>query len=349
MGGDETGDNHRVSQPPSPSRRATIYDVARAAGVSAATVSRAFSRPGKVSAATAEQIRLAAESVGYQAAPSRTVLPGRTHRRGMISLVVSDITNPVFFELIRGAEEEAALNGYTLLLAHSRESGDIEREAVERSLDIVDGVILTSTRMPGTAIRAMARQTPTLVINRIISGVPNLFVDHVSGTRHVVDHLAALGHTDILYLAGPDASWANGVRWQTIKEHGATRGMRTTALASVAPTMDGGAALTDAILSTRATAIIGFNDMLALGAMKAMRHHGVRIPKDRSFVGFDNSTGSDLVEPGLTSVAAPQHTLGATAVRTLLAMLRDHGPTPHHSVRLPTRLVIRGSTGPAAQ
>ncbi|WP_029069486.1 LacI family DNA-binding transcriptional regulator [Jonesia quinghaiensis] len=330
-------------------RRATIYDVARVAGVSAATVSRAFSRPGKVSAATAERIREAAEFVGYQAAPGRKPLTGRVQRRGMISLIVSDITNPVFFELIRGAEEEAALNGYTLLLAHSRESGEVEREAVERSLDIVDGVILTSTRMSGTAIRAMARQTPTLAINRIISGVPNIFVDHVNGTRQVLDHLAELNHSDVLYLGGPEASWANGVRWQTLKEHGASHGMRASLLAASSPTMDGGAALADAVLASRATAVIGFNDMLALGAMKALQQRGVRIPQDRSFVGFDNSTGSDLVEPGLTSVASPQHTVGATAVRTLLAMLRDHGPTLGHSVRLPTRLVVRGSTGPTAR
>jgi DNA-binding LacI/PurR family transcriptional regulator len=195
----------------------------------------------------------------------------------------------------------------------------------------------------------MARQTPTVVINRVVSGVPNIFVDHVSGTRQVLDHLAALRHKEVLYLSGPDASWANGIRWQTIKEHGASLGIRSMTLASSAPTMEGGSALADAVRASHATAIIGFNDLLTIGVMKALQHAGIRIPLDRSLVGFDNSTGSELVEPGLTSVASPQHTLGATAVRTLLAMRGGNGPTPDHSVRLPTRLITRGSTGPAVR
>ena len=133
---------------------------------------------------------------------------------------MADISNPVYFEMIRGAEEEAAKNGYTMLLAHTRESGVVEREAIERSMDIVDGIVLSSSRMSDAAIRSMAKQKPTIVMNRGVSGVASVVTDNQRGVLRAVEHLRQLGHREIAYLAGPEASWANGMRWRSLKECG---------------------------------------------------------------------------------------------------------------------------------
>ncbi|MFJ2621326.1 LacI family DNA-binding transcriptional regulator [Glutamicibacter sp. NPDC087344] len=327
-------------------RAATIYDVARAAGVSASTVSRAFARPGRVSFATAERIRAVAAELGYRSVEIRRPLAEGRQRRGTIALVVADISNPVFFEMIRGAEEEAAKNGYTMLLAHTRESGIIEREAIERSMDIVDGIVLSSSRMSDAAIRSMAKQKPTLVMNRGVTGVASVVTDNEQGVYRAVEHLRLLGHNDIAYLAGPDASWANGMRWRALKECAAEFGMKFTAFTPGVPNMDSGAAIAGKVLGSGATAVLAYNDQLAIGFMRQAQANGYSIPQDMSIIGFDNSSDAQLVTPGLTSVAAPLHALGVAAVRNLLAIARGTASVPERPVVLPTRLAVRASTGP---
>ena len=118
----------------------TIYDVAKAAGVAPSTVSRAFSRPGRVNAETAERIRQVAEELGYRTNPLARALP--TGRTSMLALIVSDVTNPFYFEIIRGAQRAANAADYTMLLADVQESGRLEREALERALPLVEGVVL---------------------------------------------------------------------------------------------------------------------------------------------------------------------------------------------------------------
>ena len=323
----------------------TIYDVARVAGVSASTVSRSFARPGRVSFATAERIRLVAKELGYRSVEMRRPLEEGRKRHGIIALVVADISNPVYFEMIRGAEEEAAKNDYTMLLAHSRESGIIEREAIERAMDIVDGIVLSSSRMSDAAIRSMAKQKPTLVMNRGVNGVASVVTDNLRGVRRAVEHLCELGHRDIAYLAGPEASWAHGMRWRSLKEIGAELGVKVTLFEPGVPNMAGGVAIADQVLATRSTAVLAYNDQLAIGFMRHAQASGFDVPGDISVVGFDNSSDARLVVPGLTSVAAPLHALGATAVRNLLAIAKGTAAVPDRPVVLPTRLAVRGSTG----
>lgn len=325
-------------------RPATIYDVARLVGVSASTVSRAFARPGRVSFATAEKIRKAAEELGYQSVSVRRPMAQGRSRRGTIALVVADITNPVYFEMIRGAEEEAALNGYTMLLAHTRESGIVERQALERSMDIVDGIVLSSSRMSDAAIRAMAKQKPTVVMNRGVKGVASVITDNTRGVHRAIEHFRELGHQDIAFLAGPEASWANSMRWRAAKQAAAEFDLRISRVDSTAPTMDGGAAVADRIATGKPTAILAYNDQLALGLMRRLQANGFDVPGDFSIIGFDNSSGAALIVPGLSSVAAPLHALGATAVRNLLAISRGAVSAHEQGVVLPTRLVLRGST-----
>lgn len=324
---------------------ATIYDVAREAGVSASTVSRAFARPGRVSFATAEKIRTVAAELGYRSTDLRRPMAEGRQRHGTIALVIADISNPVFFDMIRGAEEEAAKNGYTMLLANTRESGVVEREAIERVMGIVDGIVLSSSRMSDAAIRAMAKQKPTLVMNRGVSGVASVITDNERGMRRAVEHLGELGHRELAYLAGPEASWAHGMRWRSLKEGAHELGLRANVFECVAPTREGGAAVAERVLDSGATAVLGYNDQLAVGFMRRAQASGYDVPGDVSVVGFDNSAVAELAYPGLTSVAAPLHALGAAAVRNLLVLAQGGVQVPARPVVLPTRLVVRASTG----
>jgi DNA-binding LacI/PurR family transcriptional regulator len=325
---------------------ATIYDVARLSGVSPSTVSRAFARPGRVRFETAERIRAVAVELGYRSASMRRGLAEGARRHGTIALVISDITNPVYLEIIRGAEEEATRNNYTMLLANTRESGRREREALERCLDMVDGVVLTSSRMSDAAIRGVAKQKPTVVANRSVSGISSVVTDNARGARRALEHLGRLGHRDIAYIGGPEASWAHGVRWAALKEAALELSLRVHLVQPSAPTLQGGRAAAPAALATGSTAVFGYNDQLAIGFMLAAQAAGRRVPEDLSVVGFDNSSAASLVNPGLTSIAAPLHALGVASVRNVLAIAGGAESRQERATMLPTRLVERESTGP---
>ncbi|MFF0944029.1 LacI family DNA-binding transcriptional regulator [Kocuria sp. CPCC 205300] len=332
---------------PSVSARAagpTIYDVARTAGVAPSTVSRTFARPGRVSFETAQRVRTAAEKIGYRA--KSATLPGSEgdRRTNMIALVVSDISNPAYFELIRGAEEAAAEAGYIVLLAHTHESDRKERQALERTMPLVDGILLTSSRMSDSAIRMMAKQKPTIIVNRAVNGVASVVPDNQRGMRRAAEHLAMAGRRSIVYAAGPEASWTDGTRWRALREAALELELRVHRLGPYEPTSDGGRQAAVKWLEHRVPAVILYNDLMAMGFLRELRGHGVRVPEDVAVVGFDNVQGLDLINPSLTSVAAPLMALGATAVNNLLAMTRGASPTSNRPMVLPTRLVMRESS-----
>jgi len=147
-------------------RRPTIYDVARAAGVATSTVSRALSNPGRVSFKTAEHVRRVAKELGYRSELFEREVPDQ--RTKILAMIVADINNPVFHGMVRGAERTAAHDGYTVLVVETQESGAAEQSAVQRVLSSVDGIILTSSRMSDSAIRAFAKQRPLVVMNRVV-------------------------------------------------------------------------------------------------------------------------------------------------------------------------------------
>ena len=154
--------------------------------------------------------------MGYRTNPLARALP--TGRTSLLAVIVADVTNPFFFEILRGAEETATKAGYTLLVADVQESVEAERQALDRTLPMVEGLVLATSRMSDSSIRVAAKQLPTVVLNRSMSDIASVATDNSRGMKRAVEHLAGLGHTTITYLAGPDASWANGVRWQAMRE-----------------------------------------------------------------------------------------------------------------------------------
>ncbi len=262
----------------------------------------------------------------------------------MIAVIISDITNPFYFDIIQGAQAAAAAAGYTMLLADAQESDTLEREALERAIPIVEGIVIASSRMSDSAIRMTAKQRPMIVLNRAVADVPSLVTDNPHGIRQAAEHLAKLGHRVITYVAGPEASWADGIRWRSLRDTAADLGLRTRRLGPYQPKVAGGEQAAAELSRKTSTAVLAYNDQLAIGVIRGLTALGTTVPQDVSIIGIDNIFAADLVTPRLTTIAAPLNALGGTAVNNLLAIINGARSRATEAMVLPTRLVERDST-----
>jgi LacI family transcriptional regulator, repressor for deo operon, udp, cdd, tsx, nupC, and nupG len=321
---------------------ATIYDIAKVAGVNPSTVSRALSKPGRVSAKTQKLIEDAAAELNYHVNPFARALPtGRTNTFG---LIVADITNPTFFDIIRGAQSTGTLRDYTLVLAESAESAVTELTAARRMMTTADGLILASPRMDDDDIRALARDKPVVVINREVDGVPCVIPDVRKGIGEAVRSLAANGHKKLAFVAGPARSWMSARRWEGVQAACEWSRLEAVRVESTKPTVDGGRQVARDVLATGATAVLTYNDLLAIGLMQELQAGGMAVPDQISIVGFDDIFGADFTTPPLTTVRSPLGECGAGAATRLLDLLQGEGE-PEGTLRVETELVLRGSSG----
>jgi len=321
----------------------TIYDVAKAAGVAPSTVSRTFARPGRVNADTAARVRQAAEELGYRV--NQIQQGPATMKTRLIGVMVSDVANPFYSQLIRGTQRAATEVGYEILLADSRESGTRERAALERLIPVVEGFIIGSSRMSDSALRTIAKQRPMVALNRALADVPSVVTDNVGGVRAAVELLRELGHDDVCYVAGPEASWPDGVRFRALRDLGPPVGLSVHRIGPVLPTFEGGLGAARTLLERRVTAVIGYNDLVAVGVMHGLLQAGVRIPEQVSVIGFDDILISRLMLPTLTTIAAPLRQMGSTAVTNLVAMINGARSRASDPMTMPVQLKVRGSTG----
>jgi len=323
----------------------TIYDVAQEAGVAASTVSRAYSRPGRVNSATAQRVFRAAERLGYRS--GRLDRDGRqpggrsTHKA--IGLVIADVTNPFYGDIIKGAYEATRESGYQLMLSHTNESPEVERQTIENELPQVDGIVIASSRMTDSALRMVARQKAVVLLNRSIPEANCVLNDSARGIRRAAEHLGALGHEHILYVAGPENSWPDGVRWRALREAATDLGLSVRRVGPNEPTILAGFSAARRVAELDATAVLAYNDPLAIGVMKGLRKLGIGVPDDVSVVGFDNIIFDELVEPSLTTIASPLYRMGFMGVHNCIAVALGARPTGPPLV-LPVRLVKRQST-----
>lgn len=329
---------------------ATIYDVARKAGVSIGTVSRYLSGNGYVGEAARERVKEAIQALGYT--PSG-VARGLTNKRTrMIGFVVSDLLNPFNPEMVRGAQDLADESGYCTLIYNT--DGDGQREV--RALKLlyerrVDGLIITppETKEGNQCILELHRQgLPIVLIGRKLETVmiDRVTTDTYAGAIDAVTYLAHLGHRRIGFIGGLSAYNIAAGRRQ-----GYIDGLRKAGLpfdeqliVEVPLTRESGVTALDHFfqLSQPPTAIFATNDIVAIGAMQEFMRRGGRIPDDLSIVGFDDITLAAHVQPPLTTIAQPRPLLGRTAVEMLLARI-EGSDQPAQEIRLPCSLVIRAS------
>lgn len=325
-------------------RRPTIYDVAQEAGVAPSTVSRAYARPGRVNAHTAQRIFQAAQRLGYRSDHIDGRRPGSRPPRETIALVIADVTNPFYGDIIKGGYEATREAGYQLILLHTNESPEVERQAIEQEIEQVDGIVIASSRMSDSALRMVAKQTPVVLLNRIIPEASCVVNDNERGIRSAVEHLCALGHERLHYVAGPENSWSDGMRWRALRTAAEEQGMWVRRIGPNEPTVLAGLSAARRVARMEATAVVAYNDQLAIGVMKGLRKLGVAVPDELSVVGFDNIMFDELVEPSLTTIASPLYRMGFAGVHNCIAVGLGARPSGTPLV-LPVRLVVRQSTG----
>jgi LacI family transcriptional regulator len=337
-------------------RPATLRDVATAAGVHPATASRALN-PGTrllVSEDTARRVSDAATRLGYQPNPVARSL--RTRRSHTIGVLIPDLNNPLFPPIIRGIEDRLISRGYVALLGNT--DADLAKERLvfdQMRARHVDGFVLgTATAGSPILAEAAAAELPVVLMNRTSQDFPfsSVSVDNEQGVRAAVAHLAALGHTRIGHIAGPQDASTGVAR---------LRGFQAGMAAHKLPVADDQVAYASAyfveegtrcaaqLLGARGdlTAVVAANDMLAVGCYGTLDELGLRCPEDVSVVGFNDMPFVDRLRPPLSSVRFPHYQLGTEAAALLVERI-EAADSPVKMLFLAPELVARGSTAPPA-
>ncbi len=306
----------------------TIADVAKRAGVSTMTVSRAMNNKGEITESTRQKVLQAAADLAYR--PSRIARSLVTRKTMQIGLVVPDITNPFFSQIALGAQNAAWEAGYNLLLLNTMEN--LERETAILNLleeSQVDGVILCSPRLPEAHLESqLAKQAATVLINRpIASEVAGLIhIADEAGAAQAVKHLVFGGRKRIALLSGPPHSFSGQNR-----QKGYLAALKQAGLPLVPalqrpcdPTPEGGLTAGAALLKEHpeVDALFCYNDLVAVGAAQACSALGKRIPQDIAVVGVDDIPVASLITPRLTTLKTPKYEIGLTAVELLLQRLQ---------------------------
>jgi DNA-binding LacI/PurR family transcriptional regulator len=322
----------------------SIRDVARQASVSPATVSRAFAEPGLVREETLARVLAVAEELRYR--PSRAARSLTTGKTGNIGVVVPDLGNPFFPAVLKGAQARAREANYAVFLADSEENPRLEMQLVREMAKQVDGVLICSSRLGDPQLQQLRHDTTLVLLNRRVQGASGVLLDSAGGMRQAIEHLAALGHRRIGFLAGPLHSWSNRERRRGLRAGARSHGLETVELGSFAPTFEAGQHAADLVLARELTAVIAYNDLMALGVLSRMADRGVVVPDDISVVGFDNIPMAGMANPHLTTVALPLELAGRVAIELLLEQLGLSGASLHEEM-LDAQLIVRASTGPA--
>ncbi|HEU5354959.1 MAG TPA: LacI family DNA-binding transcriptional regulator [Actinocrinis sp.] len=360
----------------------TIRDVARHADVSIATVSRALSAPDLVAERTRARVIAVARQLGYE--PNRAARSLITGRTGFIGAVVPDVANPFFLGVLKGVQAAARERGHHVLLADTSEDPVAEAELLSSISRQVDGLILLSSRLPvarlrefpgprtlrspglqsgglqGNGLQSNARQSNTVLFNRVLPGFPAVLLDSGDGIRQIVAHLAALGHRRCAYAGGPRESFADAERRRGLAKACHGTDMRIVDLGSFAPQFASGARVADLALESGATAVIAYNDLVALGVIARLRDRRIDVPLEMSVTGFDDIPMASMSAPRLTTVSLPLEQAGRSAVELLLGKASPNGAGANAQPAtragsdsaprgrlLPVRLVVRSSTAAA--
>ncbi|MDX6326648.1 MAG: LacI family transcriptional regulator [Nocardioidaceae bacterium] len=332
----------------------TLRDVAEAAGVHAATASRALNPTtrGLVNAETARRVIKVAEQLGYRPNPIARGL--KTSKSGTVGIVLPDLTNPLFPPIVRGIEEVLEPAGYSGLIVNTDNDPSREQMQIEhlRSRQ-VEGLIVATARVDHPLMGQLHREGVVMVmVNRRPEGVdvPSITPDDAAGVELAVRHLAQLGHTRIAHVAGPQTTSTGVSRLRAFRATVRHLGLEDDpALVATATHWSEGAGA-DGLRRLLAdgvdfTAVFAGNDLIALGCYDVFFERGIACPDDISVVGFNDMPFLDKLRPPLTTIAIPHQQIGAEAARLLLDAIADPARAAR-SVMLPLSLVVRGSTAP---
>lgn len=326
----------------------TIYEIAKLAGVSPATVSRALNGTGYVRAEVRERIRAIADSMDYHPnSLARGLLNKRTYTLG---LVVPDITNPFFPAVARGVEDVAHTNGYGVILCNT--DGNLQKEAKYLKMlrtKRVDGVVFTTSRVQASHVQDLLNAgVPVVLADRRLDVMcDSVSADNVDGAYQAVAHLLSLGHTRVAMITGPANLTTAQERLEGYKqalcEHGIAFSPRLVLEGDFR--QESGYRLARDLLKIdpRPTAVFAANDLMAVGVLMSLEEQGIRVPEDMALVGYDDVVLSRVTRPRLTTVAQPKYEMGAIACELLISRI-SHPEKEPEKVLLKPRLVVRESS-----
>jgi LacI family transcriptional regulator len=333
-------------------KRLDIRDVARHAGVSIATVSRTINAVPTVDKELAARVQRAIQELNYYPnTQARSLVSGRSR---LLGLLVSEITNPFFPELIRGFEDVLVEHNYELLMGSTnydtRRMELCVRRMVERN---VEGVAVMTFGLEAPLLgQLIERKIPMVFVDAQIKSrlAQGLLVNYAAGIKQAVSHLHALGHRDIAFITGPLNQRTCQLRLAAYEEAMKDCGLkvRKPNILSGDHTLIGGVQAAEKLLALkdRPTAVLCSNDMTALGVLRQLGASGVRVPQEMSVIGFDDIQLADYVQPPLTSVRMSRNDLARGAFAALSAMIQEPEATTRKAIHIPTWLVVRKSTGP---
>jgi LacI family transcriptional regulator len=327
----------------------TISDVARRAGVSTATVSRVLNGSAEVSEPLQRKVRAAVRATGYE--PSRIARSLRTQRSNIWSVIVSDIRNPFFTELISGLEEIAFTRENSVILCHAGD--DLNREATYIRLaaaENVAGVVISPASSSETDVSVLSsRGIPVVTVDRRIddAALDHVLVDNVAGARAATEHLLAGGCRELACIAGPLHTTTAGERYRGYRQTliDARRRSQSKRVEIGDFHEEGGYAAVQRLLGqrNRPDGLFVGNNLMTLGALRAIEDAGLAIPADIAVVGFDDPPWAPLLRPALTTVAQPSYQIGQEAARLLLDRI-DGYTAAEREVMLTPSLIVRDST-----
>lgn len=322
---------------------ATISDVARAAGVSPATVSRVMNGRFAGEPAVAQRVRETVAELEYAPSPlARSLALGRTHA---VAFVVPDLANPAFQSVLAGLSKTAAADGYRVLVADSGETPAEEAPLASEIRRRTDAIVLCAPRMGEDELARLIPQLgPVVLINRQVPGAagPSLAIDYRRGIAEIAEHLHGLGHRRMAYVYGPERSASNALREDGIADFLADHPDVTMSRIPAGTSSDDGRRAAASVYESGATAAMAFNDLVAVGLIGGLRELGLRVPDDVSVTGFDDIPLARYLDPALTTASVSHAELGVLAWRQMKAVMAGEDPGPH--VTFAPRLEVRRST-----
>jgi DNA-binding LacI/PurR family transcriptional regulator len=326
----------------------SIKDIARAAGVSPSTVSRALHDHPRISQETKTRIHQLAQDLGYTPSlPARSLV---TRHTATIGLVITTASDPFLARLVQGVEETAERNGYSVFLSSSYRNADRELEVVRSFHERrASGIIITGSHIHDGYLQLCDRFPLPIVLTNCRTYPNSVYVDKVAGTRQAIEHLIQLGHRRIAFIGGSSGRGfrldrLTGYR-QALEENGIP--LDDSLIFDGEGTLASGIKAVGQIVAMKQPpkAILCFNDLTAIGVIRGLNQANAEVPRDYSVVGFDDLEMASYYCPPLTTVHQPTHRLGQCAISMLLDLIG--GESNLQPERLPANLVVRDSTGPA--
>jgi LacI family transcriptional regulator len=338
------------------SKRITLADVALEAGVSPQTVSRAINDKGEISIETKERILEIARRLGFR--PNNIARSLVKQQTTTLGIVVPDITNPFFSEIVRGVEDCARAHSYNVFLCNTDEVPEREESSLDSLIEKqVEGVVLCSSRLGEIELISNLNEFSfAILVNREIHPVQEnigmLIFDDALGAQRAIDYLVQKGHRQIAFLAGPQISRSGQKRLEGYYSSLSENGLQANPalVLHCEPGIESGQSVGRILLKEHpeVTAILCYNDLVAIGAIQAGLTAGRNIPDNLSIIGFDDIPMASLIRPSLTTLHMPIREVGCTAMQVLIDLIEGRKPDELHMV-FPPELVIRESTSRASQ